>query len=141
MVGISMSITISMSISIPEGMSISMVGISKGMSITIVSISSGLSSSSWLGISRPLAIISVSISMVGISYGMTITMTISMAVISTKTISISMVAIVGTGISTGFGLTGSSGEQTEGNNSNGFHHFDACKLEDLARLPMYSALI
>merc|ERR1712153_197899 len=110
--------------SITEGMSISMVGISKGMSITIVSISSGLSSSSWLGISRPLAIISVSISMVGISYGMTIT------------ISISMVAIVGTGISTGFSLTGSSGEQTEGNNSNGFHHFDACKLEDLARLPM-----
>merc|ERR1712123_492047 len=99
-----------------------MVGISKGMSITIVSISSGLSSSSWLGISRPLAIISVSVSMVGISYGMTI----SMAVISTKTmaIPISMVAIVGTGISTGFSLTGSSGEQTEGNNSNGFHHFE-----------------
>merc|ERR1712106_1084099 len=95
------------------------------MSITIVSISSGLSSSSWLGISRPLAIISVSISMVGISYGMTITMTISMTVISTKTmaIPISMVAIVGTGISTGFSLTGSSSEQTEGNNSNGFHHF------------------
>merc|ERR1712106_432181 len=94
-------------------MSISMVGISKGMSITIVSISSGLSSSSWLGISRPLAIISVSISMVGISYGMTITMTISMAIISTKTmaISISMVAIVGTGISTGFSLTRSSGEK------------------------------
>merc|ERR1712106_703392 len=124
-------------------MSISMVGISKGMSITIVSISSGLSSSSWLGISRPLAIISVSISMVGISYGMTITMTISMARISMETmaISISKVAIVGTGISTGFSLTGSSGEQTKGNNSNGFHHFDACKLEDLARLPMYSALI
>merc|ERR1712106_782350 len=95
--------------SITEGMSISMVGISKGMSITIVSISSGLSSSSWLGISRPLAIISV-----------------SMAVISTKTvaISITMMAIVGTGISTGFSLTGCSGEQTEGNNSNGFHHFE-----------------
>merc|ERR1712166_1175318 len=105
MVGISMSVTISMSIS--EGMSVSMVGISKGMSITIVSISSGLSSSSWLGISRPLAII-------------------TMSVISTKTmaISISMVAIVCTGISTGFSLTGSSGEQTEGNNSNGFHHFE-----------------
>merc|ERR1712123_439504 len=72
MVGISMSIT--------EGMSISMLGISKGMSITIVSISSGLSSSSWLGIIRPLAIISVSVSMVGISYGMTISMTISMAI-------------------------------------------------------------
>merc|ERR1711892_246464 len=99
-----------MSMSITEGMSVSMVGISKGMSITIVSISSGLSSSSWLGISRPLAIISMSISMVGISYSMTIT-TISMAVISTETvaISISMVAIVGTGISTGFSLTGSSG--------------------------------
>merc|ERR1711892_1358805 len=105
-----MSITISMSLSITEGMSISMVGISKGMSITIVSISSGLSSSSWLGISRPLAIIPVSISMLGISYGMTITMTISMAIISTKTVAISipMVAIVGTGISTGFSLTGSS---------------------------------
>merc|ERR1719483_827960 len=116
----------SMSISIPEGMSISMVGISKGMSITIVGISSGLGSRSWLGISGPLAIISVSISMVGISYSMTITMTISMAIISTKTmaISISMVAIVGTCISTGFSLTGSSGEQREGNNSNGFHHFE-----------------
>merc|ERR1711892_341823 len=99
--------------SITEGMSVSMVGISKGMSITIVSISSGLSSSSWLGISRPLAIISVFISMVGISYSMTITMTISM---ETMAISISKVAIVGTGISTGFSLTGSSGEQTEGNN-------------------------
>merc|ERR1712008_165831 len=63
-VGISVSITISMAIT--EGMSISMVGMSKGMTITIVSISSGLSSSSWLGISRPLAIISVSVSMVGI---------------------------------------------------------------------------
>merc|ERR1711892_1066082 len=114
-----MSITISMSLSITEGMSISMVGVSKGMSITIVSISSGLSSSSWLGISKPLAIIPVSVSMVGITYSMTITMTISMAIISTKTmaITISMVAIVGTGISTGFSLTGSSGEQTEGNNS------------------------
>merc|ERR1711892_1303848 len=119
-----MSITISMSMSITEGMSVSMVGISKGMSITIVSISSGLSSSSWLGISRPLAIISVSVPMVGISYSMTITMTISMAIISTKTMAISMVAIVGTGISTGFSLTGCSGEQTEGNNSNGFHHFE-----------------
>merc|ERR1711892_1569320 len=76
-VGISMSITISM-------------GISKGMSITIVRISSGLSSSSWLGISRPLAIISVSVSMVGISYGMTISMAVSMAVISTKTMAISI---------------------------------------------------
>merc|ERR1711892_846069 len=84
-VGISKSITISMSMSITEGMSISMVGISKDM---------------------------------------TITMTISMAIISTKTmaITISMVAIVGTGISTGFSLTGSSGEQTEGINSNGFHN-------------------
>merc|ERR1712128_251607 len=76
MVGMSMSM-----VGISKGMSISMVGISKCMSITIVSISSGLSSSSWLGIRSPLAIISVSISMVGISYGMTITMTISMAVI------------------------------------------------------------
>merc|ERR1711892_1248643 len=125
-VGISMSITISMAISISAvsvisissglGISgplaaISMVGISKGMSITIVSISSGLSSSSWLGNSRPLAIISV---------------TISMAIISTKTmaITISMVSIIGTSISTGFSLTGSSGEETEGNNSNGFYHFE-----------------
>merc|ERR1712123_290942 len=94
-VGISMSITISMSMSITISMSMS---ITEGMSI----------------------------SMVGISYSMTITMTISMAIISTKTmaISIPMVAIVGTGISTGFSLPGSSGEQTEGNNSNGFHHFE-----------------
>merc|ERR1712147_387387 len=89
------------------------------MSITVISISSSLrlGSSSWLGISRPLSI------------------TISMSIISMETMAISIVAIVGTGISTCFSLTGSSGEQTEGNNSNGFHHFDACKLEDLARLP------
>merc|ERR1712106_172723 len=114
------------------GMSMSMVGISKGMPITIVSISSGLSSSSWLGISRPLAIISVSISMVGISYSMTITMTISM---ETMAISISKVAIVGTGISTGFSLTGSSSEQTEGNNSNGFHHFVCLQARGFSKTP------
>ena len=45
-----------------------------------------------------------------------ISMTISMS-ISTESMSISIVAIVGTGISTCFSLTGSSGEQTQDNNS------------------------
>merc|ERR1711892_836853 len=109
-------------ISISSGLSISgplAVVSMVGMSMTIVSISSGLSSGSWLGISRPLAIISVSISMVGISYSMTIT----------------MVAIVGAGISTGFSLTGSSGEQTEGNNSNGFHHFECLQARGFSYTP------
>jgi len=49
------------------------------------------------------------------------TISISMAIttISMETMAITIVAIVGTGISTGFSLTGSSGEQTEGNNSLG----------------------
>ena len=45
-----------------------------------------------------------------------ISMTISMS-ISMESMAISIVAIVGTGISTCFSLTGSSGEQTQGNNS------------------------
>merc|ERR1712123_306837 len=110
-ISISSRLSISGPLAVVSMVGISMLGISKGTSISVVSISSGLSSSCWLGISRPLAIISV---------------TVSMAIISTKTmaITISMVAIVDTGISTGLSLTGSSGEQTEGNNSNGFHHYE-----------------
>ena len=119
MVGIRVS-SVSM-VGISKSMSVVSVGItvSQIMSITVVSISSSLwlGSSSWLGISRPLAI---TVSMSVISYTMTmsvISMTISMSIISMETMAISIVAIVGTGISTCFSLTGSSGEQTEGNNS------------------------
>ena len=119
MVGIRVSI-VSM-VGISEGMSVVSVGItvSNMMSVPVVSISSSLrlGSSSWLSISRPLAI---SMSMSVISYTMTmsvISMTIAMSIISMETMAISIVAIVGTGISTCFSLTGSSGEQTEGNNS------------------------
>ena len=112
MVGIRVSIVSVVGIS--EGMSVVSVGItvSNMMSVPVVSISSRLGSSSWLGISRPLAI-----TMSVISYTMTmsvISMTIAMSIISMETMAIS---IVGTGISTCFSLTGSSGEQTEGNNS------------------------
>ena len=116
MVGIRVSIVSVVGIS--EGMSVVSVAItvSNMMSIPVVSISSSrrLGSSSWLGISRPLAI---TVSMSVISYTMTmsvISMTIAMSIISMETMAIS---IVGTGISTCFSLTGSSGEQTEGNNS------------------------
>ena len=46
-----------------------------------------------------------------------ISMTITMSSISMETMAISIVAVVGTGISICFSLAGSSGEQTEGNNS------------------------
>merc|ERR1712083_228049 len=104
------------------GISISMVG--KSVSVSVVSVESisislGLSSGSGLGISGPLAIV---VSIVGIAK-----------------MSISIVTIEVSGIRRCVSLASSSGEHAQSDNSNGFHHFVACKLEDLARLPMYSA--
>merc|ERR1711874_554114 len=54
-----------------------------------------------------------------------------------KAMAIAIVAAIEVaGISACFSLASSGGEHAQGNNSNGFHHFDAGKLEDLARLPM-----
>merc|ERR1719369_252665 len=44
-----------------------------------------------------------------------------------KTIAI-VAAIEVSSISTCFSLASSGGEHAQGNNSNGFHHLDACKL-------------
>merc|ERR1740136_623528 len=110
------------------------------MSITISTAITIVSISSRLGFSRPLAImvsmsiisqmsiaiVSISISLscrLGISRPLSIVVSKSMAIISTDTMAISIVAIIGTSISTCFSLPSSSCKQAEGNNSNGFHHF------------------
>merc|ERR1719483_1876679 len=122
---ITMSIVTSgVSISIFVGnMTITMPSISQ-MSIAIVRVSISLSSR--LGISGPLAVV-VSKSMSIISQANTIsvvTMTITMSSISMHTMAISIMAVVSSsGISISFSLASSSGEHTEGNNSNGFHHY------------------
>merc|ERR1712083_995578 len=105
MVGISMAIV---------GMCIAIVSIAKVSiaMVSIVSISSGLR----LGISRPLAIV-VSMVPVWVSIAM-----VSMVAIA-KVVAIAIVAIEDTSISTCFSFTSSSGEHAQGNNSNGFHHF------------------
>merc|ERR1711874_822938 len=107
---------------------VSVVGISVSMSVSIVSVQVS-SISSRLGISGPLAIV---VAIAGIW--------VSIVTMVGKTIAI-VAAIEVSGISTCFSLASSGGEHAQGNNSNGFHHLDAGKLEDLARLPMYSALI
>merc|ERR1712072_1333977 len=91
---------------------VSMVGIAKVMAISIVSIGS---ISGGLGISGPLAIV---VSMVGIWVSI-----VSMVGIS-KMMAISIVAIEKTSISRCISLASSSGEHAQGNNSNGFHHFE-----------------
>merc|ERR550534_1692758 len=95
--------------------SISMVGKSVSVSVESISISLGLSSSSGLGISGPLAIV---VSMVGIWVSIVSMMGIA------KMMAISIVTIVKTSISRCISLASSSGEHAQGNNSNGFHHFD-----------------
>merc|ERR1712012_426617 len=98
---------------------VSMVGITKVMSISIMSISSGLSisgplaiGSSWLSISGPLAIV------VSIVVGIWVSM------VCIAKMSISMVTIEIASISRCFSLASNGGEHAQGNNSNGFHHFD-----------------
>merc|ERR550534_1814986 len=95
--------------------SISMVGKSISVSVESISISLGLSSSSGLSISRPLAIV---VSMVGIWVSI-----VSMVGIA-KMMAISIVTIVKTSISRCISIPSSSGKHAQGNNSNGFHHFE-----------------
>merc|ERR1712179_797254 len=99
------------------------------MSIAIVSIGS---ISSGLSISRPLAIVvaivvGIWVCMVSIGVGIAMMsiakMSIAMVAIA-KVVAIAIVAIEDTSISTCFSFTSSSGEHTQGNNSNGFHHFE-----------------
>merc|ERR1719205_36786 len=109
------------------GIAVSVVSICKGMSVVSVvsiSISGGLSSGSGLGISGPLAIAIVAI---------VVAIWVSIVTMVGKAIAI-VAAIEVASISTCFSLASSGGEHAQGNNSNGFHHLDAGKLEDLARL-------
>merc|ERR1712158_44708 len=102
------------------GISVSVVGIS--ISVVSISISGGL------GISGPLAIVA---SVVGIWVSI-----VSMVGIA-KSMAISIVTTIEVpGISRSISLASGSGEHAQSDNGNGFHHFVACKLEDLARLPM-----
>merc|ERR1739844_453973 len=98
------------------GISISMVGKSVSVSVESISISLGLSSSSGLGISGPLAIV------VSIVVGIWVSI-VSMVGIA-KMMAISIVTIEKTSISRCISLASSSGEHAQGNNSNGFHHFE-----------------
>merc|ERR1711887_434401 len=98
------------------GISISMVGKSVSVSVESISISLGLSSSSGLGISGPLSIVMAIVVGIWVSI-------VSMVGIA-KMMAISIVTIVKTSVSRGISLASSSGEHAQGNNSNGFHHFD-----------------
>merc|ERR1711913_270679 len=108
-----LAIVVSMAISTIEVSIISMetMAIAIG-AIEDTSISSGLR----LGISRPLAIV-VSMVPVWVSIAM-----VSMVAIA-KVVAIAIGAIEDASISTCFSFTSSSGEHAQGNNSNGFHHF------------------
>merc|ERR1712002_939869 len=110
------------------GISVSVVG--KRVSVVSVvglGISLGLSSGSGLGISGPLAIV------MSIVVGTWVSI---VSMVGIAKMSISIVTIEVAGISRCVSLASSSGEHAESDNGNGFHHFVACKLEDLARLPM-----
>merc|ERR1711894_801548 len=113
MVGIRVAIVSMVSISMAiVSMSIAIVTISM-VSIAIVSIGS---ISSGLGISRPLAIVVAMVVGIWVSI-------VSMVGIA-KMMAISIVTIVKTSISRCISLASSSGEHAQGNNSNGFHHFE-----------------
>merc|ERR1740131_90972 len=95
------------------------MGIGKRVSVVSVesiSISLGLGSGSGLGISGPLAIV------VTIVVGIWVSI-VSMVGIA-KMMAISIVAIEKTSISRCISLASSSGEHAQGNDSNGFHHFE-----------------
>merc|ERR1719342_220718 len=110
MVGIWVSIVSMVSIAI------SVVCKSVSVSIESISISLGFSSSGGLGISGPLAIV------VSIVVGIWVSI-VSMVDIA-KGMSISIVTIVIASISRCFSLASNGGKHAQGNNSNGFHHFD-----------------
>merc|ERR1719233_1397167 len=126
--GIWVSIVSMVGIAKVAGISISMVG--KSVSVSVVSVESisislGLSSGSGLGISRPLAIVMSIVAGIWVSI---------VSMVGIAKMSISIVTIEVAGISRCVSLASSSGKHAQGDNSNGFHHFVACKLEDLARL-------
>merc|ERR1711973_345821 len=129
------SISGGLGISGPLDIVVSMVGISISMvgkrvsvvSVESISISLGLGSGSGLGISRPLAIV------VAIVVGIWVSI---VSMVGIAKMAISIVTIEVPGISRSISLASSSGEHAQSDNGNGFHHFVACKLEDLARLPM-----
>merc|ERR1719250_533978 len=110
MVGIWVSIVSMVSIAI------SVVSKSVSVSVESISISLGLSGSGGLGISGPLAIV------VSIVVGIWVSI-VSMVGIA-KGMSISKVTIVIASISRCFSLASNGGEHAQGNNGNGFHHFD-----------------
>merc|ERR1719342_108482 len=110
MVGIWVSIVSMVSIAI------SVVSKSVSVSVESISISLGLSSSGRLGISGPLAIV------VSIVVGIWVSI-VSMVGIA-KGMSISIVTVEIASISRCFSLTSYGGEHAQGNNSNGFHHFE-----------------
>merc|ERR1712027_280053 len=125
--GISGPLGIGVSIVSMVGISISMVGKRVSVvSVESISISLGLGSGSGLGISRPLAIV------VAIVVGIWVSIA---SMVGIAKMAISIVTIEVPGISRSISLASSSGEHAQSDNGNGFHHFVACKLEDLARLP------
>merc|ERR1712117_798526 len=95
-----------------------MVGI--GKRVSIVSVES-------ISISVPLAIV------VSIVAGIWVSI---VSMVGIAKMSISIVTIEIASISRCISLASNGGEHAQGNNGNGFHHFVAFKLEDLARLPM-----
>merc|ERR1711971_1286511 len=135
-VGIGMSIA---------GISVSMVGIavvSEAISIgTVVSISISISGGGGLGISGPLAVVSMVTIGMGIAGIGVVAISISMV---GKTIAVPVVgkaiavgAIVGIGISLGLGGCVHSGEKAKSGNGSGLHvYLFVCKLEEIAVLPM-----
>merc|ERR1719516_627379 len=109
------SISSGLSISGPLAIVVSMVSKSVSVSVESISISLGLSSSSWLSISGPLAIV------VSIVVGIWVSI---VSMVGIAKMSISIVTIEIASISRCFSLTSNGGEHAQGNNSNGFHHFD-----------------
>merc|ERR1712209_111537 len=116
------SISSGLGISRPLAIVVSMVSIwisvvSKSISVSVesISISFGLSSSSWLCISGPLAIV------VSIVVGIWVSI---VSMVGIAKMSISIVTIEIASISRCFSHASNGGEHAQGNNSNGFHHFD-----------------
>merc|ERR1712092_63965 len=98
---------------------ISVVSKSISVSVESISISFGLSSSSWLSISGPFAIV------VSIVVGIWVSI---VSMVGIAKMSISIVTIEIASISRCFSLASNGGEHAQGNNSNGFHHFDCLPM-------------
>merc|ERR1712102_50486 len=140
------SITVWAGISVVSvvGISVVSIGIWVGISVvSVVSVSISIGLGLWLSISRSLAIV---ISVVSIWVSIVSMVSISVGIwvgsisIGVWVGSISIVSIQSIGISLWLSFSSNSCKEAESSNSNGFH-FDVIKLEELAGLPMYSALI